>query len=140
VLLRDGDVFGMANSLEIRVPMLDRDLVEWAFQLPGRALLPPGAPPKHLLQQMCGDLYTRSQFAQGKRGFSPPFGRWLLKPLRGLMEENLKSVKASGLVDGDGVDAVKRVFLREPHSQAWSRAWVLVTLGHWLAKHKSTAV
>ena len=25
-LLRDGDIFGMANSVEIRVPFLDRDL------------------------------------------------------------------------------------------------------------------
>src|ERR1700680_1894922 len=40
ILLRDSDVFGMANSLEIRVPFLDSDLVEWAFRLPGDVLLP----------------------------------------------------------------------------------------------------
>src|SRR5882724_9872887 len=56
MLLRDSDVFGMANSLEIRVPFLDRDLVEWAFRLPGHVLLPRKAPLKHLLRKMCVDL------------------------------------------------------------------------------------
>ena len=54
-LLRDSDVFGMANSLEIRVPYLDRDLIDWAFRLPGEVLLPPKAPLKYFLRKMCAD-------------------------------------------------------------------------------------
>src|SRR5215469_4335600 len=56
LLLRDSDVFGMANSLEVRVPFLDRDLVEWTFRLPGDVLLPKGTPLKYLLRKICADF------------------------------------------------------------------------------------
>ena len=32
-LLRDTDVFGMAHSLEIRVPFLDKELVEYVLRI-----------------------------------------------------------------------------------------------------------
>ena len=133
-LLRDGNVFGMANSLEIRVPFLDRDLVEWAFQLPGTVLLPPRAPNKTLLCQMCAEFYTGVHMNQPKRGFALPFSSWLLGSLRELMEDCLGSVKTSGLLLPEGVDRLREVFLQEPQSAAWSRVWNLVTLGYWLNK------
>jgi asparagine synthase (glutamine-hydrolysing) len=132
VLLRDSDVFGMANSLEIRVPFLDRDLVEWAFRLPGSVLLPGGAPLKHLLREICADLYSAPQKLQPKRGFTLPFGPWLIGPLRETMEENLRAVRDSGLIDPAGIDRMCELFLDEPMSAAWSRVWALVSLGHWL--------
>jgi len=140
VLLRDSDVFGMAASLEIRVPLLDLDLVDWALRLPGDMLLPRGAPSKHLLRTMCAALYTPSQLEQGKRGFMPPIGLWLRGPLREVMEESLCSLKNSGLVDPAGIAPITRTFLCEPESPAWSRVWAMVTLGHWFEQHKSTPV
>ena len=140
VLLRDSDVFGMANSIEIRVPLLDLDLVDWAFRLPGDLLLPKGAPSKHLLRTMCASLYTPAQLEQGKRGFMPPIGLWLLGPLRETMEESLRSLKNSGLIDPSGIAPITQTFLREPRSPAWSRVWAMVTLGHWFAQHKSAPV
>jgi asparagine synthase (glutamine-hydrolysing) len=131
-LLRDADIFGMANSLEIRVPFLDRDLVEWAFQLPGTVLLPNGAPEKFLLREMCANFYTPAQTRQAKRGFTLPFHSWLLGSLQEVMEESLRSVKASGLLVPGGVDRLREVFLREPRSAAWSRVWGVVSLGYWL--------
>ena len=131
-LLRDSDVFGMANSLEIRVPFLDRDLVEWAFRLPGDVLLPRRAPLKYLLRKICADLYTKSQVHQPKRGFVLPFGAWLVGPLREMMEENLRFLRGSGLLDPAGIEVVRRLFEDEPDGPAWSRVWALVTLGQWL--------
>ncbi len=136
-LLRDGDVFGMANSLEIRVPFLDRDLLEWAFRLPGALLLPPGAPEKFLLRRICGDFYDPVQIDQAKRGFLLPFSQWLLGPLRELTEECLGVVKGSGLLAPSGVDRLREIFLREPRSAAWSRVWALVAFGHWLYTRSS---
>ena len=132
ILLRDSDVFGMANSLEIRVPFLDRDLVEWAFRFPGDVLLPKRAPLKHLLRKVCADLYTKAQLNQTKRGFVLPFAAWLQGPLRELMEENLRFLCGSGLLDHAGINLVRKLFQDEPNGPAWSRVWALVTLGHWL--------
>jgi asparagine synthase (glutamine-hydrolysing) len=119
ILLRDSDVFGMANSLEIRVPFLGRDVAEWALGLPGDVLLPPRAPQKFLLRHICADLYTKAQLKQPKRGFTLPFASWLRRPLRELMEENLTFLRSSGLVDPGGIDLLRKMFAAERNGSAW---------------------
>jgi asparagine synthase (glutamine-hydrolysing) len=137
VLLHDSDVFGMANSLEIRVPFLDRDLVEWAFQLPGDVLLPKRAPLKYLLRQICADVYAKLPIASSKRGFVIPISEWLRGPLREVAQESLRTLQKSSLIDPAGIDEVQELFRREPDSPAWSRLWALVTLGFWLQAQRS---
>lgn len=132
ILLRDSDVFGMANSIEIRVPFLDRDIVEWAFRLPSDVFLPKRMPLKYLLRRICADLYTKYQTRGTKRGFTIPLGPWLLGPLRRTMHESLEFLRQSALLEPAGVEALCSMFLREPQGPASSRVWALVTLGHWL--------
>jgi asparagine synthase (glutamine-hydrolysing) len=137
VLLRDSDVFGMANSLEIRVPFLDYDLVEWAFRLPGDVLLPKRAQLKYLLRQICSSLYAKVPIASSKRGFVIPISEWMRGPLREVAEQSLRTLQESGLLDSAGINEVKESFRREPHTPAWSRLWALVTLGFWLQTQRS---
>jgi len=139
ILLRDSDVFGMANSLEIRVPFLDHDLIEWAFRLPGDVLLPKGAPLKYLLRKICAEIYGELPVASSKRGFVVPISAWLRGPLRDVMEESLCNLRDSGLLDTTGIDDVEEIFRREPDSPAWSRLWALVTLGFWLGSQHAAA-
>jgi asparagine synthase (glutamine-hydrolysing) len=137
ILLRDSDVFGMANSIEIRVPFLDRDIVEWAFRLPGDVLLPKNMPLKYLLRKTCADLYTKSQIQAKKRGFTMPLGAWMLGPLRETQDEGLDFLRRSALLDLAGIETLCNMFRQEPQGPAWSRVWALVTLGHWLKKRVS---
>jgi asparagine synthase (glutamine-hydrolysing) len=137
VLLRDGDVFGMANSIEIRVPFLDRDVVDWAMRLPGNVLLPSGSPPKMLLRKMCGDCYSKEQLAQSKRGFTPPFALWLQGPLRHLLHESSEVLSGAGL-PANGIEEIISGFELHPDSPAWSRAWSLITLAHWITQNHAT--
>jgi len=132
VLLRDSDVFGMANSLEVRVPFLDLDLIEWSFRLPGDVLLPKRSPLKYLLRQICADIYGKLPIASSKRGFVIPMADWLRGPLREVAAESLRTLRDSGLLDTAGIDDIEEIFRREPGSPAWSRLWALVTLGFWL--------
>jgi asparagine synthase (glutamine-hydrolysing) len=129
----------MANSLEIRVPFLDQDLMEWAFRLPGDVLLPKGAPFKYLLRNICGEVYGKVPVASSKRGFVLPISAWLRGPLREVMEVGLRTLRDSGWLDTTGIDAVQERFRREPDSPAWSRMWALVTLGFWLENQHATA-
>jgi asparagine synthase (glutamine-hydrolysing) len=137
ILLRDSDVFGMANSLEIRVPFLDTDLVEWAFRLPGDVLLPKRARLKYLLRQICADVYSEVPIASSKRGFVMPISEWLRGPLREVTEESLHSLEGAGVLDPGGINDVKEAFTRQPDSPIWSRLWALVTLGFWLQTQHS---
>ena len=140
ILLRDSDIFGMANSLEIRVPFLDRDLIEWAFRLPGNVMLPKGAPLKYMLRKICAEEYGKLPIASAKRGFVVPISAWLRGPLREVMEASLCTLRDSGLLETGGIEEVQEVFRREPDSPAWSRLWALVTLGSWIgAQHAATS-
>lgn len=131
-LLRDGDVYGMASSLEIRVPMLDRDVVDWAFSLPGDVLLPRGKPPKHLLRTMCNDVLGADQLQRPKQGFNLPLATWMKGPLAQVRSEALDALIASGLVSADGVRSIERAYLDDRYRSAGTRAWGLVALGRWL--------
>jgi len=113
--------------------------VEWAMRLPGTALLPPGAPSKFLLRQMCAQFYSPEQTTQAKRGFTLPLADWLQGPLAETRQVSLDALKESGLLAPQGIERVEQNFLREPRSAAWSRVWALVALGHWLKKTRSAA-
>ncbi|MBZ5684391.1 MAG: asparagine synthase (glutamine-hydrolyzing) [Acidobacteriia bacterium] len=130
-LLRDSDVFGMANSLEIRVPFLDRDVMEWAFRLPGEVLLPQNAPSKYLLRKMCAELYSSSQRRHRKRGFTLPIAAWMQGPLSEFVADSLNYLSNSGLLEKRGIQHLWASFKDDPDSPAWSRVWALVSLSNW---------
>lgn len=133
-LLRDGDVFGMANSLEVRVPFLDRSFLDWILRIPGSARMPKGAPPKSVLRALSPNAFLPAQLRGPKKGFTPPFSEWLRGPLAEMRKQDLVTLKGSGLVDPSGVTRIEELFEFQPHSAAWSRVWSLMVLGHWLDK------
>jgi asparagine synthase (glutamine-hydrolysing) len=139
MLLRDSDTNGMAHSLEIRVPMLDRRIVEFASQLSGNIRFPRGAPPKQLLRASCADLLRPRLLQQAKMGFTLPIRRWMTGPLRDICVEAIEHLAASGLVNPQGVRHVWEAFAKEPETPMWSRAFTLVVLGHYL-KHVASGI
>jgi asparagine synthase (glutamine-hydrolysing) len=122
----------MAHSLELRVPMLDRRMLDLVHCLPGRIRLPRGKADKHLLRASFPDLLRPDLLNQGKRGFTLPIKRWMLGPLRELCEESLRSLKIEGMLRPEGIDGVWQTFLREPESPIWTRAFTLCVLGQYL--------
>jgi asparagine synthase (glutamine-hydrolysing) len=134
-LLRDGDVYGMANSLEIRVPMLDRDVVDWAFRLSGDVLAPRGGAPKQVLRDIAGDLLAHEQLSAPKRGFGLPFTLWMRGPLADLRHDTLGHLASSGLVDQRGITSLEKRYLGDTYRSAWTRVWALMMLGHWVASN-----
>jgi asparagine synthase (glutamine-hydrolysing) len=135
-LLRDADTNGMAHGLEIRIPILDQRVADYAYALPGTVRLPHGRANKHLLRRAFPDLLRPSLLQQGKRGFSLPIRQWMLGPMRALCIGALDSLKRSGCVEEQGVDAVWNAFLAEPQSVMWARAWELCVLGCYLSKEQ----
>lgn len=133
-LLRDSDTNGMAHSLEIRVPMLDKRMLELAHRLPGHVRLPEGRANKHLLRAAFGEFLRPELAQQTKRGFTLPVKRWMAGPLRPFCEEAVRTVRESGLVEGREVDAIWRGFLTQPEMQVWSSALMIVVLGAYLGQ------
>ena len=138
-LLPVGDITGMAHGLEIRVPMLDRPMLDLALSLPGAVKLPAGFANKAVLRAAFPDLLRPALLRQAKRGFVIPVRRWMRGALRPLCESALADVKNHPAFDPVAVEAVWQSFLRDPESPVWSRAWLLVALGWYLGRVASGA-
>jgi asparagine synthase (glutamine-hydrolysing) len=122
----------MANSVEVRVPLLDREVIQWAFRLSGAVLLPRGAPNKPLLRAAARPFFSEQQLTAPKQGFLVPVGRWLQGPLREVAEAGREALGAAGLVDRTALDSLARTVAADRHPRAWSRQWLFVVLGTWL--------
>lgn len=133
-LLRDSDVYAMAHSLEIRVPMLDQDLVEAVQSIPGQMRLHGQGANKPLMYEALGESVFRDIPFQRKRGFALPYAVWMAGPLREQFEGMLGEVKKSGLLDSSEVDRIWNDFLADQRATNWTRAWLLGVLGAWLAR------
>jgi asparagine synthase (glutamine-hydrolysing) len=92
------DRMSMAVSLESRVPLLDKELVELAFRIPGNLKVVNGKT-KILLKRVAARHVPSECVYRPKEGFSIPIKNWLKSRLRPLMEEllNSENIKQEGL-------------------------------------------
>jgi asparagine synthase (glutamine-hydrolysing) len=128
-LLRDSDFMSMAHGLELRVPFLDRALVEACFRIPGDKKLQ-GNLPKSLLLASLGVELPREVVNRPKRGFTLPFERWLRREMRPVVEDALlKSDWDQTSISASAVREVWNRFLAGETS--WSRPWSLFVLKRW---------
>ena len=111
MLLRDADVFGMAHGLEIRVPLLEHYAVAQAARA-SSDWRRPDPRPKPLLVDAVGPKLPARVVEAKKRGFTFPWRAWLSGPMRGRVEDGLRSesLRDGGLNMG-GVEAIRRGFL-----------------------------
>lgn len=119
-LLKDADVFGMAHSVEVRVPFLDHVLVEAALSSPLSWRFDDRWP-KVLLTKALRDLLPGEVVFRRKQGFTFPMDMWLRT--HGSAFGDTVSV-----VSKRGRDAVWEAFLSG--RSHWSRPWALEVLAH----------
>jgi asparagine synthase (glutamine-hydrolysing) len=127
MLLRDSDQMSMAVSLELRVPFLDHELVEFVLGLP-EAVKRRGSRPKGLLIEACRDLLPASVYDRPKRGFSLPMQQWMLGPLASFVEEGLRETIARELLPEPFVRRQEQAFCSG--KLMWTRLWSIAVLGH----------
>ncbi len=90
-ILTKADKMTMANSVELRVPFLDRDLFEFAAAIPTRDRLAKGQT-KFVLRTAAKRWLPPEVFNRPKLGFPVPYRQWLRGPLRPLLLETLASL------------------------------------------------
>lgn len=102
------DRTAMAVSLETRVPMLDRDLLEFAWTLPIE-YLNDGTTGKLVLRDVLYKYVPREIMERPKKGFSIPIEKWLLEgDVREWAEALLdrKKIASQGILDPDVVEQI----------------------------------
>jgi asparagine synthase (glutamine-hydrolysing) len=127
VLLRDSDVMSMRHSLELRVPFVDRPLIEWLWRQPRKAAI---GSPKAALYQAVADLLPPEMAQRRKRGFTLPFPVWMKGELRPFLDETFSnaSVDRTRLFARPAVQDLWRGFLVGKDTREWSRIWSLAVL------------
>jgi len=78
----------MANSIEVRVPFLDNNLVDYALGLPSEYKIHMGKK-KWILRQSLKNIVPDTILNGKKTGFSVPFDYWLKEPLSNYMRSIL---------------------------------------------------
>jgi asparagine synthase (glutamine-hydrolysing) len=133
VLLRDTDQMSMAHALEIRVPFLDYELVEYVVGLPDVYKIPTS--PKKLLVDSMGDLLPPEIVNRPKMGFTLPWNNWLKSDFRSLCESNLKLLGQNPNFNAKELEDQWQRFLKNDPMITWSRIWYLVVLQSWITEN-----
>lgn len=130
------DRLSMWHSLELRVPFLDRSVVEVAAEVPDHALIS-GKEQKYILRRIAERWLPPSILSHRKQGFEAPMGAWLRGPLLPFFDAHVNevTVKESGLLDWTSVKALRDAHIagRAKHSKTLFAA--LMLLG-WHAEYR----
>lgn len=141
-LLADIDTAAMWRGLEVRVPLLDENLLDFALSLPETAKVAPGdllAPQgsyaesgvKRLLLEIGSPLLPHGFSYRAKRGFTLPFDSWL----RGILMLEMKDILSvettakRGFFEPIAVQNVLNAFLAG--NVHWTRPWLLMMTELW---------
>ena len=76
--LMKADKATMANSVEERLPLMDKNIVEFAFSIPPRLKLR-GNQEKYILRMAVRDLLPNEILKRKKQGFGTPVDSWISK-------------------------------------------------------------
>lgn len=87
-MLTKVDMMSMANSLEVRVPFLDHNVVDFAFQLDNDFKIN-SKMRKRILQDTFKDLLPEKLYNRPKKGFEVPLLSWLQNELNGQVKKVL---------------------------------------------------
>ncbi len=103
-ILTKVDRAAMANSLEVRVPILDHHFMEWAVTIPA-ALRLKGRQGKYVFKKALEPYLPDSVLYRDKMGFAVPIGSWFRGPLRARVRDALDSsfLAETGIFDMNNV-------------------------------------
>jgi len=93
-LLVKVDIATMANSLELRSPMLDVNVVEWGISLPRKYKIK-GFETKHILKDVARSLVPANLIDRPKMGFGIPRAEWLRTGMKELVTDTLTDTTAT---------------------------------------------
>ena len=93
-LLVKVDIATMANSLELRSPMLDVNVVEWGVSLPQKYKIK-GFETKHILKDVARSLVPANLIDRPKMGFGIPRAEWLRTGMKEMVFETLTDTTAT---------------------------------------------
>ncbi|NBG65382.1 asparagine synthase (glutamine-hydrolyzing) [Acidiluteibacter ferrifornacis] len=135
-LLVKVDRASMHHSLEVRVPLLDHNLLEYTVNI-DESLKYRNGESKYILKEVLYDYLPKELFNRPKKGFSIPLAKWLKSDLSYLIDNYLKEeiVVKSNIVKWNEVSELVKRF-RNGENHLYNRIWILIQLHHFLSQER----
>jgi len=130
------DRMSMLNSLEVRSPFLDHELVEYVMSLPSEYKINRHER-KRILKDACRDLLPPEIFSRKKQGFEVPLLKWFRGDLRGMIDELLdgKFLKEQHLFNPEEVKNIRKQLHSNDPGDSAARIWGLIVFQSWWKKY-----
>jgi asparagine synthase (glutamine-hydrolysing) len=127
------DLMSMANSLEVRSPFLDHEVVQFAFSLPTSYKIDKTMK-KKIVQDAFRKYLPAELYNRPKHGFEIPLGDWLRKELRSMITDDLlkdKFIEEQQIFSVQEVQQLKRKLFSNNPGDAHATVWALVVFQTW---------
>jgi asparagine synthase (glutamine-hydrolysing) len=135
-LLRDTDATSMAASIEVRLPLVDKVLLENVDRLDDSERYYPLGKKCALRRSGLRGL-DPGLFGQPKTGFVLPYDRWLRRSVGKVIDQTMRDpamVKPTGL-NPNAVQRLWQAFTDGAPGLYWSRVWAVYVLIRWCHRH-----
>lgn len=136
-MLTKVDRMSMANSLEVRTPFLDYEVVDLAFSLPAEFKIDKSRQ-KKILKDTFSDMLPPEIFHRGKQGFEVPLLNWFRTGLKTLITQTLlddKFITEQKIFNPLEINKLKLQLFSDNPGEIHARIWGLVVFQYWYRKY-----
>jgi asparagine synthase (glutamine-hydrolysing) len=136
-MLTKVDLMSMANSLEVRVPFLDYELVNFAFRLPSNYKVSK-AGRKTLLKDAYRNELPSELYNRNKMGFEVPLLQWFQTDLKELILNDLLEddfIINQNLFNIDTIKELKTQLFSKNPGEVHAKIWALIVFQTWWKKN-----
>ncbi len=136
-MLTKVDLMSMACGLEVRVPFLDHQVVNFAFSLPVDSKIN-ATIRKRIVQDAFRDMLPDQLYNRPKQGFEVPLLKWFRQELKSLIEKDLLSealIEKQGIFDQEEIKMLKNKLFSVDPGDVHARIWGLIVFQSWWKKY-----
>lgn len=136
-MLTKVDLMSMANSLEIRSPFLDAEVVDFAFGLPAEYKID-ARMKKKIVQDAFRNQLPEEIYNRPKHGFEIPLLEWFRKELWNLINDDLLEdnfIREQQVFDLAGIQLLKKRLHSNNPGDSHATIWALIVFQHWWKRY-----
>ncbi len=136
-MLTKVDLMSMANSLEVRTPFLDHNIVNFAFSLSVNYKIDKSFK-KKILQDAYRDILPRELYNRPKHGFEVPLLKWLKTDLQDIILQNLLNrdfIESQNIFNYNEIEKIINRLNSNNPQDAPAEVWALIVFQHWWKKY-----